>query len=103
MGPELHRLLIVVPKTNRDAKTVYPLTALLEIFYQKFQGLVRPEARITVIDSCVNTVLQGLFVLEAAALRDSGMGCEEVYNPVWRAWKISDTRLFCQPSAGKSP
>ncbi len=36
-----------------------------------------PEARITVIDSCVNTVLQGLFVLEAAALRDSGMGCEE--------------------------
>ena len=36
-----------------------------------------PEARITVIDSCVNTVLQGLFVLEAAALRDSGMGGEE--------------------------
>ncbi len=36
-----------------------------------------PEARITIIDSCVNTVLQGLFVLEAAALRDSGMGCEE--------------------------
>lgn len=32
-----------------------------------------PEARITVVDSMVNTVLQGLFVLEAAALRDSGM------------------------------
>ena len=32
-----------------------------------------PEARITVIDSTVNTVLQGLFVLEACRMRDMGL------------------------------
>ncbi len=40
------------------------------------KGIVRescPEAEITVIDATVNTVLQGLYVLEAVALRDSGM------------------------------
>ena len=35
-----------------------------------------PDAQITVIDSTVDTVLQGLYVLEAAKLRDSGMGYE---------------------------
>lgn len=35
-----------------------------------------PQARITVIDSNVNTVLQGLYVLEAAALRDRGESFE---------------------------
>lgn len=35
-----------------------------------------PDARITVIDATVNTVLQGQYVLEAAALRDSGMEYE---------------------------
>lgn len=33
-----------------------------------------PEAEITVIDATVNTVLQGLYVLEALRLRESGMG-----------------------------
>ncbi len=36
-----------------------------------------PQAEITVIDAAVNTVLQGLFVLEAARLRDSGAGLKE--------------------------
>lgn len=36
-----------------------------------------PEARLTVIDATVNTVLQGLYVLEAVRLRDSGAGYEE--------------------------
>jgi len=36
-----------------------------------------PDARITVIDSMVDTVLQGLYVLEAAALRDSGADYEK--------------------------
>ena len=36
-----------------------------------------PHAEITVIDATVNTVLQGQYVLEAAALRDSGAGCRE--------------------------
>lgn len=31
-----------------------------------------PGAEITVIDSCINTVLQGLYVLEAVKLRDAG-------------------------------
>ena len=37
-----------------------------------------PEARITVIDARINTVLQGLYVLEAAKLRDSGMDYDSV-------------------------
>ena len=35
-----------------------------------------PEAKIAVIDATVNTVLQGLYVLEAVSLRDSGMAYE---------------------------
>lgn len=35
-----------------------------------------PDAQITVIDATVNTVLQGLYVLEAARLRDSGADCQ---------------------------
>ncbi len=35
-----------------------------------------PEAEIAVIDATVNTVLQGLYVLEAVSLRDSGMSFE---------------------------
>ena len=37
-----------------------------------------PDAKITVIDSTVNTVLQGLFVLEACRLRDLGLEYEEI-------------------------
>lgn len=36
-----------------------------------------PQAEITVIDATVNTVLQGLYVLEAVELRDSGVGYQE--------------------------
>lgn len=36
-----------------------------------------PQAQIAVIDATVNTVLQGLFVLEAVKLRDSGASYEE--------------------------
>ena len=51
-----------------------------------------PEAEITVIDSCINTVLQGLYVLEAASLRDSGMSYE---NTVKRLEEIKSTgRIF---------
>lgn len=35
-----------------------------------------PKARIAVIDATVNTVLQGLYVLEAVNLRDNGMSYE---------------------------
>ncbi len=51
-----------------------------------------PEAQITVIDSTVDTVLQGQYVLEAAAMRDSGMGYEET---VARLEEIKSTgRIF---------
>ena len=36
-----------------------------------------PKAQITVIDATVNTVLQGIYVLEAVRMRDSGAGYEE--------------------------
>ena len=36
-----------------------------------------PSAKITVVDSMVNTVLQGLMVLETAAMRDDGIPYEE--------------------------
>lgn len=41
-----------------------------------------PQAKITVIDSTVNTVLQGLFVLEACRLRDMGMDYEEIVDRI---------------------
>ena len=41
-----------------------------------------PQAKITVIDSTVNTVLQGLFVLEACRLRDMGLGYEEIVEKI---------------------
>lgn len=36
-----------------------------------------PQAKITVINSMVNTVLQGLFTLEIARMRDAGLSYEE--------------------------
>ncbi len=39
-----------------------------------------PDARITVIDSTVDTVLQGLYVLEAVKLRDGGTEYEEAVS-----------------------
>ena len=51
-----------------------------------------PDARIAVIDSTVDTVLQGQYVLEAVELRDSGMSYEEA---VARLEEIKKTgRIF---------
>lgn len=51
-----------------------------------------PNAVITVIDATVNTVLQGLYVLEAVKLRDSGMSYEDT---VRRLEEIKSTgRIF---------
>ena len=36
-----------------------------------------PEAEITIIDSTINTVLQGLYVMEAVRLRDAGVNYQE--------------------------
>lgn len=51
-----------------------------------------PQAKITIIDSTFVTVLQGLYVLEAADLRDAGMSYEAA---VERLEAIKDTgRIF---------
>lgn len=51
-----------------------------------------PAAEITVIDATVNTVLQGLYVLEAAKMRDAGFGYRDT---VARLEEIKSTgRIF---------
>lgn len=51
-----------------------------------------PEAEITIIDATVNTVLQGLYVLEAARLQENGIGYEETIK---RLEEIKSTgRIF---------
>lgn len=51
-----------------------------------------PDAKITVMDTTVNTVLQGLFVLEAAALWEAGIPYEEAVS---RLEKIRESgRIF---------
>jgi len=51
-----------------------------------------PDAVITVIDTTINTVLQGIYVLEAVAIRDSGMAYEDA---VKRLEEIKSTgRIF---------
>ena len=51
-----------------------------------------PQAEITVIDSAIDTVLQGLYVLEAVDLRDNGIS---YHDAVKRLEKIKSTgRIF---------
>ncbi len=51
-----------------------------------------PHAEITVIDATINTVLQGLYVLEAANLRDSGISYQDT---IARLEEIKSTgRIF---------
>ncbi len=51
-----------------------------------------PQAKITVIDATINTVLQGQYVLEAAELRDHGFSYQETVN---RLEEIKSTgRIF---------
>lgn len=43
-----------------------------------------PEAKLTVIDATVNTVLQGILVLEAVRMQENGLSYEEVVEGVER-------------------
>ena len=63
-----------------------------------------PQAKITVIDSTINTVLQGLFVLEACRLRDMGMDYEEIIEKISGGWFDFDTLIAtpdCMGMLGK--
>ena len=78
---------------EKSAKENIPVICIC--FTKKFSGSLQsatvakgmieekyPQAKITVIDSTVNTVLQGLFVLEACRLRDMGMDYEEIVDKI---------------------
>lgn len=51
-----------------------------------------PEAKITVIDAAVDTVLQGIFVMEAARMQQNGLQYEEVITNLERI--KSSGRIF---------
>ncbi len=52
-----------------------------------------PDARITVIDAMVNTVLQGLLVLEAARMQENGLTYEETVENIERI-KLTGRIIF---------
>lgn len=53
-----------------------------------------PEAVITVMDATVNTVLQGLLVLEAAAMQESGAGYEETIARIKENQKLRQNLFY---------
>lgn len=74
---------------EKHAKEQMPVICIC--ITEKFSGSLRsantakemiledyPDAKIEVINSTVNTVLQGLFVLEACRLRDMGCDCDQI-------------------------
>ena len=59
--------VICICITTKFSGSVQSAVNAREIVLEEYPG-----AEITVIDSCINTVLQGLYVLEAVKLRDAG-------------------------------
>lgn len=79
--------MLVICITTKFSGSMQSALSARDIVRESF-----PEAEITVIDATINTVLQGLYVLEAAAMRDSGMAYEAV---VERLEEIKKTgRIF---------
>lgn len=62
----------VICITKKFSGSLQFATVAKEMIEEKY-----PQAKIMMIDSTVDTVLQGLFVLEACRLRDLGMTAEE--------------------------
>ncbi|MDO4554974.1 MAG: DegV family protein [Lachnospiraceae bacterium] len=52
-----------------------------------------PDAKITVIDAQINTVLQGIYVLEAVRMRDAGLSYEETIETLERL-KVTGRIIF---------
>lgn len=69
--------VICICITKKFSGSLQSATVAKGIIEEKY-----PQAKITVIDSTVNTVLQGLFVLEACRLRDMGMDYEEIVDKI---------------------
>lgn len=88
--PSVHDFYVVFEK---HVKENIPVICIC--ITEKFSGSLRSattakdmiledykDAKITVIDSTVNTVLQGLYVKEACRLRDQGLGYEEIVEAI---------------------
>ncbi len=69
--------VICICITKKFSGSLQSATVAKEMIGEKY-----PQAKITLIDSTVNTVLQGLFVLEACRLRDMGMDYEEIVEKI---------------------
>ena len=79
--------VICICITTKFSGSMQSAVAARELVLEEYPG-----AEITVIDSCINTVLQGLYVLEAVKLRDAGTGYQEA---VARLEQIKSTgRIF---------
>lgn len=79
--------VICICITTKFSGSMQSAVAARELVLEEY-----PRAEITVIDSCINTVLQGLYVLEAVKLRDAGTGYQEA---VARLEQIKGTgRIF---------
>ena len=69
--------VICICITRKFSGSLQSATVAKEMIEEEY-----PDAKITLIDSTVNTVLQGLFVLEACRLRDMGLGYEEIVEKI---------------------
>ena len=70
-------VVICICITRKFSGSLQSATVAKEMIEEEY-----PDAKITLIDSTVNTVLQGLFVLEACRLRDMGLGYEEIVEKI---------------------
>ena len=88
--PSVHDFYVVFEKYVKEN-----IPVICICITEKFSGSLRSattakdmiledykDAKITVIDSTVNTVLQGLYVKEACHLRDLGLGYEEIVEAI---------------------
>lgn len=65
--------VICICITKKFSGSLQSAVTARDMILEEYQG-----ARITVIDSILDTVLQGLYVLEACRLRDMGIGYEAI-------------------------
>ena len=88
--PSVHDFYVVFEKYVKEN-----IPVICICITEKFSGSLRSamtakdmiledykDAKITVIDSTVNTVLQGLYVKEACRLRDLGLGYEKIVEAI---------------------
>ena len=67
--------VICICITRKFSGSLQSATVAKEMIEEEY-----PDAKITLIDSTVNTVLQGLFVLEACRLRDMGLEYQQIVD-----------------------